>query len=658
MTAAYILATLILCSALIFSYFTLKNILTEQSRLNAFGSTTAELRTTIRDSTIYLSDLKVAKELPKSESRLEFKIEARLQTAVEEIQYLTKKTSLQLDELEEYTYYDDFNSMFNSAPDNIWIKLDQYIDRLIEVTNDHGYSAPGSELLWLPVEATAAKYGALGKSYESAVIRLQTIISERSAHLGSTHKSLTLLSLAIIALEISLIFLPLRKRLSKVNRNLVSAHKNLYVQANYDEQTGLPNTSGVLKTLQMSNAEKRYSCLSVISLENADSISRIVGPTALDIFFNEFVKQINQISSEANLVFRAGDSEFGILQVNDEDISNPESVRRLKNLLNRRLSVNNSVVHPKIRVGYTCTNITVDSFLNALIDARLSAQHYNHAENIIPRYEPLMRSSIEEENLLVEKIRVGLANHEFVPFYQIKVDAITGRACGMEALCRWKCSDGTTLSPFKFIPVAEKSGLITEITWQLLEQITNDYNAWIEQGLQPGRIAFNAADIFLRESDFSSRITDLVNLTTKSSCHLDLEITENVALGNDNEVIFNAIATARQLGMGIALDDFGTGYASLSSIVGLDVDIIKVDQSFVKMMSESDESKIIVQTLIYMCKQLNKKCVVEGVETKEEWEFCRDLGCDEIQGYFFHKPASFLDVLSVLAQEQSLKKAG
>ena len=112
------------------------------------------------------------------------------------------------------------------------------------------------------------------------------------------------------------------------------------------------------------------------------------------------------------------------------------------------------------------------------------------------------------------------------------------------------------------------------------------------------------------------------------------------------------------MGMLIALDDFGTGFASLSSIVSLDIDTIKVDRSFVSMMATNEDSKNIVVSIIKLCQQLNKKSVVEGVETQSEWKFCRDCGCDEIQGYFFYKPEPFETVQSILESESGLRKAG
>ncbi len=612
---------------------------------------------TIQESSLYLSDLKQAKEQIESESRLEQKINHRLQAALVNIHKLKTQTSFHLNHLRGYEYYDRFFRMFNGPPDNIWQKLDQYVARLQEVSTNGSSSTAGADLLWLPVEATAAKNGALGKSYETALLRLQKITSERADHLATTHKNLSLISIIIVLLELGLIFIPLRQRLQKVNKKLQSAHEELYLQANFDQQTGFPNTSGIAKQLNGAGSERPYNFLIIVSIFDIENISNIVGPTLLDNFFKNFSHKLAQTFPEDSLIFRTGDNEFGVINHASAGNAYTGNIESLQSKLASKLSVQNAIIYPEFKLGCTTGIITSDNLQDKLINARLSAQHYKHTEPVLPAYVSTMRSKIEEDSLQIERIRTGLKNSEFIPFYQIKVDAQTGLICGMEALCRWIDAGGTMHSPYTFIPLAEKSGLISEMTWQLLDTIANDYKRWCELGLAPGRVAFNAAEMMLREVDFPVRIKRVLEKTGAVHCPIDLEITENIALGSESDSISKSLAAAHELGMHLALDDFGTGFASLSSIVSMDIDIIKVDQSFVRMLSSSNDARNIVASIIKLCQQLEKKCVVEGVETEEEWAFCRDLGCDEIQGYLFYKPAPFDDVVESLRYEQQLKKA-
>lgn len=656
-SVAYLVATLVLCGTIIFSYYTLKRILVEQSHLNAFELSNNQLRITIQESSLYLSDLKQAREQKESESRLEQKVNHRLQSALVNIYELKTRTSQHLENLRDYTYYDEFFNMFNGPPDNIWQKLDQYVARLQEVSANGSGETAGAGLLWLPVEATAAKNGALGKSYQTALLDLQSIATERADHLATTHKNLSLISILIVLLELALIFIPLRRQLRKVNLNLQSAHKKLYLQANYDQQTGFPNTSGISKQLRSADSEKPYNSLIIVSIFDIENISNIVGPTLLDNFFKNFSHKLSQTFPEDSLIFRTGDNEFGIISHSSVSNTSSDYIESLQNKMAGKLSVQNAIIYPEFKLGSTTGRIHNENLQEKLIDARLSAQHYKPAEPVLPVYAPTMRSKIEEDSQQIERIRAGIKNNEFVPFYQIKVDSQTGLICGMEALCRWIDSDGTMHSPFSFIPLAEKSGLISEMTWQLLDTIANDYKKWCELGLSPGRVAFNAAELMLREGDFPERIKRILEKTGAEHCPIDLEITENVTLGAESDNISRSLAAAHDLGMKLALDDFGTGFASLSSIVSMDIDIIKVDQSFVRMISTSNDARNIVASIIKLCQQLEKKCVVEGVETEEEWEFCRELGCDEIQGYFFYKPAPFDSVVESLQHEQQLKEA-
>ena len=160
------------------------------------------------------------------------------------------------------------------------------------------------------------------------------------------------------------------------------------------------------------------------------------------------------------------------------------------------------------------------------------------------------------------------------------------------------------------------------------------------------------------EADFEERIAKVVGKFGDTACPLDLEITESVALTSKAETIAVSIAAARNQGMRIALDDFGTGFASLSSIMTLEIDTIKIDRSFVSVLDTNEDSRNVVASIIQLCRQLNKKCVVEGVEKESEWLFCRDLACDEIQGYYFYKPENRQSVTCSLQEDQQFRDVG
>ena len=651
------MATVVLCCAIALSYYILKRNLIEQSRLLAFSNTTTQLISTIKDSSSYLSDLKLAKERMTSGSMLEGKITVLLDDSLLSIQELKQQTNDQLKSLKGYEYHKFFNQMFNSQPADIWLKLDQYVARLKEISATTKISDTEQQQLWLPVEATAAKKGNLGKISESASIRLQEIISERSSSLQATHSKLVLLSLFLVVLETLLIFLPLRHHLNKAYSKLLKAHQSLDYQANNDADTGLLNAVGIAKSIEEQENTVDYDSLIILSITNLENIAQTIGPSALSDFFKQFVKKIELAFPGEKTIYRAGENRFGILYLQSAFQSSPSETAQLHKSLVSKQFINNSVVYPEVKMGRVSGGVSSANFSCSTLHAMIATHAYNSIDMSIPAYDPEMQKAIAEENNKIDEIKAGLAKGEFVPFYQIKVNAQTGMACGMEALCRWVKPDGTIIPPFQFIPTAEKSGLIAEMTWSILEKMAVDYNEWRKAGLEPGRIAFNAAEMMLRETEFATHFAAILEKTGSEQSPFDLEITENVALTSKNAVIAKNLQYSRDVGMLLALDDFGTGFASLSSIVELAVDTIKVDQSFVRIMSTNDDAKNIVISIISLCKQLNKKCVVEGVEETAEWEFCRDLGCDEIQGFLFYKPAPFADVFNSLFEEQQQRKA-
>jgi len=260
-TIAYIIATLVLCCTILFSYITLKRILVEKSSLRSLQITTSELWTEVQDSSDYLADLKAARKQGKEQSQLVKKIAIRLNDSISGIEVLSEQTSEKLQLIKDYSYYERFNGMFSEQPLNISAKLEQYVKRLSEISAG---STSERDLLWLPVEATAAKSGVLGTSYVKALGELQDTIADRSNSLENTHLKLTLLSVAIVLLELLVIFFPLQRVLRRISHNLTKAHKKLNKQANYDEHTGLCNLSGMSKELPDNVYDSSYSGLLIV----------------------------------------------------------------------------------------------------------------------------------------------------------------------------------------------------------------------------------------------------------------------------------------------------------------------------------------------------------------------------------------------------------
>ena len=658
MTLAYVLASCVLCATLVFSYFILNNVLNQQHYLNKLASDTVQLQLVIRDSAFHMAELKAVRAEGGSGSRLELKIERKLRLTLQRLVEL--KTSIENDMryFEGGALKNNILPLFYETPKSMISELDDYLRRLSELADKKNSMTPGLDTLWLPVEASAAIDGSLVQSIGYAATSLRGVISEQSDRLSATHIRLSLFAVSVVLLELIALFMPLSALLKKANARLLTAHDELYKQANYDAETSLANRRGLIESVGEKTQQTNNGLL-IIRIQKVDKIHNIAGPEAMGQVFSQLGRRIESAVGPGNRVFRTGDNEFAaLLNCTHDRASAAVLIKSLQTELVLPMKVGSVQLYPEVALGYDKGAVMPDNAENKLINARLAARNYVASVASVPMYDPAMRKRIQDDSQLAEKIRAALINHEFVPFYQIKVDSITGQPTGMEALCRWVQPDGSVISPFHFISIAETSGLIAELTWQMLEQIIEDWKHWTHLGLEPGRVAFNAAQSFLIEPDCCARFKNLIADMGCEQCPIDLEVTENVALPNNSTQVSATLDEFRKLGVPIALDDFGTGYASLSSIVSMNIDVVKVDQQFVRKMTECRNSRNVVVAILNLCKFLDKKSVVEGVETIEQMHACQRMGCDEIQGYYFYKPDSYAGVTQALLDaSQSPRRA-
>jgi predicted signal transduction protein with EAL and GGDEF domain len=233
-------------------------------------------------------------------------------------------------------------------------------------------------------------------------------------------------------------------------------------------------------------------------------------------------------------------------------------------------------------------------------------------------------------------LRRGIERNELVLFYQPKVSIAKGGIIGAEALIRWKHPERGMVPPGEFIPVAEETGLIVQISAWVLNEACRQARCWQDAGLAPMRIAVN-----LSARDFSTglplRIAELLERHGIGAEWLELEITESMLMNNTEKVIAMMDEVAA-LGVALSLDDFGTGYSSLSYLKRFPIDTLKIDRSFIINIPEDGNDCAIAGAIISMSKQLKHAVIAEGVESEDQLTFLRSLGCDEIQGYLFSAP--------------------
>jgi EAL domain-containing protein (putative c-di-GMP-specific phosphodiesterase class I) len=260
-----------------------------------------------------------------------------------------------------------------------------------------------------------------------------------------------------------------------------------------------------------------------------------------------------------------------------------------------------------------------------------------------------MNARVAEILSLENKLRIAIAEEQFVLHYQPKLNLATNRITGLEALIRWNSPELGLVPPYKFIPILEETGMIIDVGAWVLQQAAGDQRRWRAQGLDTPRVAVNISSLQLRRKDFVDEVLKVIALGEDGNpVALDLEITESVIM-HDIERYIVELKKLRERGIGIEIDDFGTGYSSLSYIAKLPVTALKIDRSFVNDMANGDDGISIVSTIISLAHSLNITVVAEGVETLAQRDLLKMLKCDTLQGYYISKPKPAAEITALLA---------
>ncbi|HEY9702925.1 MAG TPA: EAL domain-containing protein, partial [Allocoleopsis sp.] len=237
--------------------------------------------------------------------------------------------------------------------------------------------------------------------------------------------------------------------------------------------------------------------------------------------------------------------------------------------------------------------------------------------------------------------------------YQPQVDLITGKIVGAEVLLRWQNHQKGLISPAKFIPIAEETGLIIPIGEWLLKTACKQIKTWEKAGFSL-RVAVNISAFQFNHTSLRQRLVEILNETGINPENLDLELTESMLVEN-KELAIKQLNSLKELGLKIAIDDFGTGYSSLSYLQQFPFDILKIDQVFVRNITQDQKSLHITKSIIQMANSLNLKVIAEGVETEQELKFLQQNNCDEMQGFLFSRPLPAKEFEDLLSSKKCLE---
>jgi diguanylate cyclase (GGDEF)-like protein/PAS domain S-box-containing protein len=426
----------------------------------------------------------------------------------------------------------------------------------------------------------------------------------------------------------------------------------------HDVLTGLPNRRLFRDRLNQAIANGQRNAtrfaLMLLDLDHFKTINDTLGHDAGDALLQVVAERLSGRLRSVDTLARMGGDEFALLAV---DISTPEDVARLAASLQTALSapikIHDRELYLSTSVGITLhpgDGNDVDSLIKnadiALYRAKdLGRDNYQF-------FTSDMNAEIIERLTMANSLRGAIERQEFILHYQPQVDLLSGQIRSVEALIRWQHPELGTVSPAQFIPLAEETGMIGAIGEWVLRTACAQARAWELAGM-PLRIAVNLSARQFRQGDLANKIENILREADLSGALLEVEMTEGILM-EDTEETSATLDTFHRMGLQISIDDFGTGYSSLSYLKRLPIDILKIDQSFVRDIHIDPDDRSIVTAIIALAHSLHLQVVAEGVETPEQLDFLREQKCDTIQGYLFSRPVPGDQILALLRSDYRL----
>ncbi|WP_428738302.1 sensor domain-containing protein [Sulfurimonas sp.] len=429
----------------------------------------------------------------------------------------------------------------------------------------------------------------------------------------------------------------------ETQRMLEIQTEKLRHQAHHDMLTNLPNRvlfrDRLDQTIASAKRHDKKFALLFIDLDQFKNINDSLGHHVGDQVLIEASKRLTSVIREEDTLSRLGGDEFTIILKDIHESQNAIIVaQKIIDILREPIIIKELELYVSSSIGisiYPDDTKEGDNLIKYADAAMYKAK--DEGRSNYQFYSSDMTESAFERVIMEQSLRVAIKEESFVVHYQPQIDSNTDKVVGMEALVRWEHSDVGMISPDKFIPLAEETGMIIQIDLIVLRYAMKQFKDWIDQGLEPGKLSLNLSAKQIENKNFIEILSDTMKTLHFDPAWLTLEITEGQIMKNPEDSI-KRLKEINNLGIEIAIDDFGTGYSSLAYLKRLPVNKLKIDKVFVEGLPDDDEDIAISKAIIALAQILNLKLVAEGVETKEQQEFMLANGCDVIQGYYYSKP--------------------
>lgn len=426
--------------------------------------------------------------------------------------------------------------------------------------------------------------------------------------------------------------------------------------AYYDTLTKLPNRNWLIDWMEH-KASDFSDDLTVlfIDVNRFKFVNDFYGHKVGDVVLEQVAKRLKNFFQEPDFIIHQNGDQFIAFVMSEEKQRNIEYVvEQLFTLFMEPLYVNKHTISITLSIGIchapekwyegdianTIETVIKDS--NRAMDQakRLKGNSFFHATNNLTE-------KIERYHMVEKELPQALTARQFYLVYQPIMSLCSDRVVGLEALLRWNHPTLGFISPAEFIPLLEESGYIVPVGNWIVEIVSKQMKQWLDDGIPLERVAINVSPLQFLASDFTNNVKNVLQATELDPKYLEFEVTERLLLDVDGSLTM--LNEFNEMGVSIAIDDFGTGYSSLSYINKIPINKIKIDKSFISDLNK--ESKAIIETIISLGNTLQFDLVAEGVETKEQLQYLKELDCHEAQGFYFSEPVTADEVKQVVCEQ-------
>ncbi|MDO8989027.1 MAG: EAL domain-containing protein [Sideroxyarcus sp.] len=434
-----------------------------------------------------------------------------------------------------------------------------------------------------------------------------------------------------------------------------AAQSQLEFLANHDTLTRLPNRLLLQDRFEQAIAIARrdHSKVAVLflDLDNFKQVNDTLGHEQGDRLLVGVVERLQRCIREADTISRQGGDEFVILLTDIGDLCTVEAIAQ--NIIEGfadSFEIGGNILTASFSIGISIYPDDGNDFSSLLKHADTALYQAKDAGRNTYRFFSQQMNIDELEHMHLQgELRNAIRKQEFLLHYQPQIDVNSGRIVGAEALVRWQHPERGLLPPGKFIPLAERSGLIIPLGEWILNEACRQAQVW-SQRTSPLTVAVNLSALQFKRGNILETVKSALASSGLPARQLELELTESVLL-QDEEAVMRTLSSLKEIGVKLSIDDFGTGYSSLSYLKRLAVDKLKVDQSFVRDMSVDPDDAAIVKAIIQLGHLLQLSVIAEGVESEAQMDILKSYGCDEIQGFLFSRPLP-AEEFAILAHKQ------